>query len=66
MLKNKTLIISISSDISLYLCNNVLKDHKLVGTYRNLSKELNKIRYKIKLLKLDLSKYSKSDLDIKK
>ena len=66
MLKNKTLVISISSDISLYLCNNVLKDHKLVGTFRNLSKELNKIRYKIKLLKLDLSKYSKFDLFIKK
>ena len=46
MLKNKTLIISVSSDISLYLCNNVFKKHEIVGTYRNLSGELNKIKIK--------------------
>ena len=66
MLKNKTLVISISSDISLYLCNNVFKDHKLVGTYRNLSTQLNKIKNKIKLLKLDLSRLSTLKQFVKK
>ena len=66
MLKNKTLIISVSSDISLYLCNNVFKKHEIVGTYRNLSGELNKIKNKIQLLKLDLSKLSTLKQFIKK
>ena len=60
MQDSKTIIISITSDISLYLCNNVLKNHQIIGTYRKSNKELNQFKYndKINLLKLDLTKQS--------
>ena len=48
MQDSKTIIISITSDISLYLCNNVFKNHEIIGTYRKFNKELSKIEDKKK------------------
>ena len=68
MQDSKTIIISITSDISLYLCNNVLKNHKIVGTYRTFNKELNqfKDKKKVELLKLDITKQSNLKNFVKK
>ena len=68
MRNKKTIIISISSDISLYLCKTVLKNHNIIGTYRNYNKNLDQFKQqeKIKLLRLDLSKKSSINNFIKK
>jgi short-subunit dehydrogenase len=56
--KKKTILISISSDISFFLSNNVFRDHHIVGTYRSLTKELIEMKKRIELLRLDLSQIS--------
>jgi len=58
MKNKKTIVISISSDISLFLIDNVLKKHRIIGTYRTLNKRLKQIKKipRINLLKLDISK----------
>ena len=46
MQDSKTIIISITSDISLYRNNNVFKNHEIIGTYRKFNKELSKLKIK--------------------